>query len=557
MPTSFRREEVTIGDIDNTLNLLPEEIFFKDREEGKMWSNTVPQPDGVKHWNRAKFRGEDVHVADLGSTFYVLADTTVFGYTMFRYLSSAEDDSLLRIAFQRGNRIIAKERSNVIMANLSQLAGQYGPSMNPMSLDGGNTAPAPSMAPVSGEGIASGVDVTRLRKEALTRGYVAGYVMGNAPARTMNLATKKDKQGVSQSNIVAKESKPSRCLAVLMALPANCVMRNGTMAQPSDIEAGAVEYATTDKNEMIYQSFTPFAAISYIYALGGRLPEYAPNVSNADKQWTAEDILGGKPEVSFVYVKAIPARSAKSKSPFRFALKTTSGRRSLYTDRNIVCLRALEHASVKISSEEDAYEVNNMAFAHWKYNKKNTENESSLQKAMNRCPSQIWKVMYTVNGVEKEGIGSAFFMLGSTVNSASGEAIAKRPLSYVPWWPCGDQKPEVLPVVQTLVKREFQPADGDKKERMVTKPLYYKDVPNDPLFKGYARFVSYIEKTGYLTHDALIALGSRTTKSKAKSFKYTPEERSALEYFMRDESVNAEIQAVRDAVTDRSVLRGK
>ena len=556
MPTTIRREEIEVGEIDHTLNLIPEELFFSDREEGNVRPNTVPLPEGATAWRHARFMGENVHVTTSGDTVFMLADTTIFGYCLFRFVSSTEDDSTLRIAFQRGNRIITKERSQVIMANLNDLARSYQSGVAPMNL--GAQTPQTPMAPASGEGIAGNVDTRRLRAEAMSRGYVAGYVMGNAPQLTMSLQNKKDKAGTVISNIVAKESKPSRCLAVLMALPANCVMRNGAMASPSDIQAGSVDYGTTPRDEMIYQAFPVNAAISYIYALGGRLPEYAPHVSDAREQWSAEDIISGKPDVSFVYVHPTENRSRNSSGDrFRFNLKTTSGRRSLYTDRNIVCLRALEHISTKCNTEADAYNLNEVAFGAWRYRKQKDAAENALQKAMAACPSQIWKAQYTVNGETKDGIGSAFFMAGSSVKSESGEEIAQRPLTYMPWYPSGDQRPTVPSRVERLVNREFQPATSDTKERMVTKPVLMKERPTDPLFKSYNRFVDFVVEKGFLSREKLYSLGARASKAKAKSLTLTPEQRTTFEYFMRSEAVDSDIQSVRNEAADRAVLRGQ
>lgn len=559
MPTSIRREDIHIGVPEHDLGTLPEELFFKDREEGIVRPNILPLPEGVGHWNRATFMGEDVHVAEADGVFYMLADTTIFGYALFRFVSETENDSTLRIAFQRGNRIITKERSHIIMDNLNQLANQYNAtSINPMNL-GGSAVQVPQMSPMGGEGIKGAIDSRRLRAEALSRGYVAGYVMGNAPQLTMSLQNKKDKAGVVTSNIVAKESKPSRCLAVMMALPANCVMRNGALAAPSDIQAGNVDYGSTSKDEMLYQYFTVQAAIAYISALGGRLPEYAPFVTDAREQWSAEDIISGKPGVTFVQLHPTENRSRTSSSQerFRFNLKTTSGRKSLYTEKNHVCLRALEHVSTKISSDEDAYNLNEMAFGAWRYRKKKDEPENSLQKAFNACPSQIWKATYTINGEKKEGIGSCFFMNGSSTKSESGESIALRPLTYMPWYPSGDQRPTVPSRVDRLVRREFRPATSDTKERMVNKPVFYKEKPSDPLFRSYAKFVDFIEDKGFISHDKLISLGSRASAAKSRSFQLTPDQKQSLEYFLRSEAVDADIQAVRNEVADRSVLANK
>lgn len=553
MPPSVDISDIQVIAPETDLNTVPEELFFKDREAGILRPNTIPLPNGVDRWMRAKYKGEEVLFARTENTIYMLADTTIFGYCLFKLVSSNENDTTFKVAYQGGNRIITNERRNIVMnASLKEIAARYpGNAVQPMNL--GNTAPA--MTPTSGEGVSRSVDVRRLHTEIVTRGYVAGYVMGNAPALTMSLTRKKAQDGTVTANIVAKESKPTRCLAVLMALPANCVQRNGVLATPEDIAAGNIDY--TDSSEMLYQSFTVNAAISYISNMGGQLPEYAPTVSDAHKQWTAEDILSGNPAVSFVYVHATEnkSRTSRSQEQFRFNLKTTSSRRSLYTEGNHVCLRALKHVSTKCTTEADAYRLNQIAFGSWAYRKKKSEPENALQRAMRDCPSQIWKATYTVDGVEKEGIGSAFFMAGSSVKSESGENITRKPLTYFAWYQTGDQRPAVGANVDRIVLREFRAASSEHKEGMVTVPVLYKEEPNNALFRGYQKFVEFITNTGFISRDKLVTLGVRAAKSKTRSLALTPAQKSSLQFFMRNQDVEAEIQAVRDEAANRAVIK--
>lgn len=556
MPTSLDISEIEFIEPEHDLITVPEELFFKDREAGVLRPNVIPLPSGVAVWMRAVFKSEKVHCARTKDLLYLLADTTNFGYCLFKFVSSAENDTTFKVAFQGGNRIITKERSNIIMAgNLEAIAQQYGQRGSVSAMNLGSSPSAPAMAPVGGEGVSRSVDVRRLHSEIVTRGYVAGFVMGNAPALTMTLSRKKSKDNTTTANIIAKESKPSRCLAVLLALPANCVQRNGVLATPDEIRSGGIDYDTSNR-EMLYQYFPQNAAIGYISAIGGRLPEYAPFVSDAREQWSAEDILSGKPEVSFVYVHATENRSrnSSSKDQFRFSLKTTSGRRSLYTEKNHVCLRALEHTSVKCATDADAMRVNEIAFGAWKYRKKATEKETALQKAMNECPSYIWSTKYNIDGETKEGIGSCFFMVGTSTTSDSGENIAARPLTYVPWYQTGDQRAQMGSRVDRIVLREFRAASGDRKENMVTKPVYFKDEPNNALFKPYQKFVEFITSTGFISRDKLFTLGTRASKARTKSLALTPEQKNSLQYFLAREEIDAEIQAVRDEAADRAVL---
>lgn len=552
MPISLDINEIEILSTERDMLYIPEELFFRDREAGIVRPNTLPLPDGVEKWMRARYQGENVHFARKEDTIYLLADTTIFGYCLFKLVSSPDNNNTFKVAYQGGNRIIVgnnERRQYTMAANLQEVSARYQTGVQNLNL-GGN---APAMTPTSNEGISRNVDVRRLHSEITAHGYVAGYVMGNAPALSMYLQRKKAKDGTVTANIVAKENKPSRCLAVLMALPANCVQRNGMLATPTDIQAGLVDY-TDGNSEMIYQAFPVSAAIGYITACGGRLPEYAPTVSGSNKQWSAEDILSEKPEVSFVYVHASENKSRNSRNhdQFRFSLKTTSGRRSLYTQGNIVCLRALEHTSVKCASDADVYRLNEIAFGAWRYRIKKSEVESALQRAMSACPSQIWNAKYEIDGKTVEGIGSAFFMSGASVKSESGENITQKPLTYFPWWQTGDLRSEVPSRVDRIVMRKLREASSDHKENMVTVPVLYREDPNNSLFRGYQKFADFITNTGFISKSKLFTLGTRASKSRAKSFSLTSEQQTSLQYFLQD--AEAEIQAVRDEAATRAVL---
>lgn len=548
-------EDITILGEDRDIILIPEDIFFEERERGILRPNTLPQPKGVKHWMRALYLGEPIHFARVGDTIWIIADTKVFGYCMFKQVCTAEDDTTFKVANIGGNRIITKERSNVFMQTLTDLASRYAnPNQNVPQMNlGGN---APQMTPVPGEGVSPMMQPRRLHSEILTRGFIAGYVMANAPQISLTVNRKRAKDGTVTANIVAKESKPSRCLSVMMALPAAYVQRNGALATPADIQAGMVDFSS-DKTEMMYLPMTVNTAISYISAIGGKIPEYAPTVSDAREQWSPADILSGKPEVSFVWVKPTEnrRRNSRSSDQFRFNLKTTSSRRSLYTPQNIVCLRALEHTSVKCNTEKEAYRLNEIAFGAMRYRKKKDETENALQRAMADCPSQIWHKVYEIDGEKKDGIGSAFFMAGSSVKSESGEEISLRKLHYIPWDATGDNRTQMGAKVESIVLREFRAAEGGKKENMVTCPILYRESPNDPVFRGYARFVDYLVNTGFITRDQLSSMGTRASKSRTRSLELTPEQQSSLEYFMRSESVQAEIQMAISESADRAVLR--
>lgn len=523
------------------------------QHSGVQTGDVLPLPEGMQGWNNAAVYGEDVLAGTSGNDLFIIAEDTKVGLALFHYVYSTENGNGYRFAYTLPYRTIQTERRQDNMSNpnsLGEFARQAaGGRLNNMSLGG----PAPEMGAMN-DGLATTVDVRRLQREALAKSYVFGYVMGAAPATTLGMSKKKDKDSETYS-IVAKESKPSRCLAVLMALPKRCVSKAGNMASPSDIMGGMVDFNSSG-DEMWYQAFPVNAAISYISALGGKLPEYAPNVSDARNQWSPEDILSGKPDVTFVRVHATENknRTGKTQERFRFSLKTTSPRRSLYTQGNHVCLRALEHMQLKCTTEQEAYNLNEAAFGAWRYRKPKTETKDVLSKAIAECPGQIWRKQYELNGETVEGIGSAFFMVAAEEKNEAGESIMKHQLSYFPWWQTGALRPTTPSRVEQIVKRTLRPAEGEKKERMVTSPVLWKDNKNHPMFRGYSKFVDELLSRGYLREDKLTSMGGRAGKTRRQAQGLSADQMTSLKQFLRNEGVEAEIQAVQDEAADRAVL---
>jgi len=560
MPSSIKLDDIKWGAEDTSVGLLSEDTFFEERSRGTLRPNVLPRPNGVDVWRFATLLGEEIHAARVEDTLYMIADTYVFGYALFRFVSSHDDANTFKASYQRSARPICNERKDLQMSSLSGLSGlaqryegrNSAGSVSPMNLGG---APAMPATP-AGEGVARGVNIKTLKSEIQMRGYVAGYVMNTAPAVTMSLVRKKAKDGTSTANIIAKESKPTRALAVLMALPANCVQRNGSLASPEDINAGSVDYGSGNK-ELLKLAFTVPAAIAYLSAFNYRLPEYAPNViPGRKKQWSPEEIASESEGVSFVYIYAAEnhSRNAGVQDKFRFSLKSTSPRKSLYTEGNIMCLRALTHVPVKCTTPEDAYKMNQIAFGAWQYRKKKTEARNALQRACDDCPTQIWEQDYTINGETIKGIGSAFFMSGSSATNAAGEAISLKEVTYIPWWQTGNRREAMGTRLDRLVLRKVRAAEGDRKENMVSEPVLYREDPNDKLFAPYRAFADFVINEGYMTMDKLVALGTRASKAKARSLKLTPGMRDSLDAYIADDNVMSDIQAVQHESSDRAAI---
>lgn len=428
-----------------------------------------------------------------------------------------------------------------------------------MTLEGSYSQPA-APAP-SGEGISGGgVALNRLRQEALTRAYVYGYIMGNAPQITMALSRSKGKQSAT-SNIVARESKPSRMLSVLMCLPSNCVQRGGALASPEEIMSGLVDHNTTSPKAEMKLAFPPSAAVAYINALGGRIPEYAPTALGPgakSKQWTPQEILSNTGGVSFVRIKPTTKKDATlgDINRFKFSLAPENApRKSLYSQWNVCCLRAVEHTPVKCSTPEETYNINNIAFGGWKFRFRSGETRSALRIACDECPTQIWEQDYEINGEKVPGIGSCFFTDASEVKNAAGEAIAAAQLTYMPWHCTGALRPEVGPKLASIVLRKYRPAEGTRKEAMVPVPVLYSAQPDHKMFAPYKKFTDSIISEGFISAEKLKTLGGRTsTSKKSKTLSLSPEQKTALQNYIKQDNVVAEVGEVQLEAANRLVL---
>lgn len=564
MPASLNIADIIWGPVDTNLVLVPEDTFFADRARGIVRPGTVPCPDGVSGWYSATLSDVPIHAARVEGTLYMLADTYIFGYALFKFVSSDDDTNTFRAAYQGSVRLITNERdvSMSVMTDLSKMYGSRNPSpVAPMNLSGQQgpqqyqNVPAPAHVPM-GEGVSRGPNLDSLRSQIQMRGYVAGYIMAGAPAVTMSCVRKRSKDGTQTANIVAKESKPSKCLRVLMALPASCVTRNGSLASVDDINAGAVDYDTSN-SEMLKLSFSVPATIAYLSAFNNRLPEYAPNVTDMKKQWTPEQIASESDGVTFVYLYPVVNsrnRNGGVDDQFRWVLKSTSPRNSLYTQRNIMCLRALTHIPVSCKTEEDAYRMNENAFRPWMYRMRKTETRNALMRACDDAPSQIWVTQYNIDGKTVDGIGSCFFMAGSSAKSASGETIALKEPTYQPWWKTGNLRDDTPHILDRIVKRKVREAKDNLRESMVTEPVLFREDPGNPLFAPYARFVEQITSEGYISMDRLCALGTRTARARAKTLNFSAQQRSSLVAYIGRDDVASEIAAVQHESSDRAAV---
>lgn len=570
--------DVVIYGPNYNIPTLPAAQYFEWRNANGDLGDNLPLPEGIPYWNDGTVKGAECLVGQTDTDLFVIAEDRNFGLGLFHYVYENEERTGWRYSYTLPQRKLTNERRTVIMpGTMNDVAAKLGGGLGSLQF-GGN--PQEMMNPGDGahyagaNGPANKESIAAVAKKL---GYVAGYVMGSAPAVTMAM-TKTNKKGEPDSySIIAKESKPSRPIAVLLALPSRCVMRGGSMAMPSEIKNGTVDFNSIGDQEMIYQTFSLNAAIAYISALGGQLPEYQPTVNGAGKQWSADEIVYNHPNVSYVCVhatkKSNTASNAKKKrteipGPYRFHLKTTSPRRSLFTQYNHVCLRALRHISINCKTEEDAKTVNEAAFASWQYRHiAGKEQTTMLEEAINNCPSTIWEKEYNINGEQVKSIGSAYFMVGAAENHVApdGKAvpIAHQQLKYVPWYVTGkDRNNAAVPVTQIVMRKETvskSQVDGAPKNvRWTTDPIVYKEeTKNDPLFRPYASFLTMAKDMGFLREDTLIKMSGRSRRSAARSYELDSEQADALSKWIDNAAVISEIDDVRAEARNRANVEGR
>lgn len=537
-----------------------EDEFFEKRkrileETGSVpdAGNCIPLPAAIRRWDIGRIGDTDCLVSFDEYNLYALIETSNFGFALCHWVPK-DDGPANEYKFCAKNpfRPIS-ERSNVKMANLSEVARRnrlHTRAAQTMDLGGGTEEmTVPSVEPT---GLTTGVEARLLHKTAQSHGYVFGYVMCNAPQTTMGVQRKKQPNGGKSATLTAKQSKPSRILSVLMALPKKCVMKNGVMASPQEIDVRNIDWDSYDEDDLVVTAMPQNVAVAYMFVLGGSLPEYAPNVSNATEQWTKEQILTEAPGVNFVYANAVKSKRAET-GRFNYTLKTTASRRTLFTSGNHVCLRAVVHEKIPSGdlTEERAYELNRSAFGHLSYRMHTQHKVDLLTSTIADCPTQIWRKKYIINGKEVDGIGSCFFMAGKEDVNDSGTKILRTPVEVVPWDATGDK---VAVPCHAIVKRVLKPADGEKKERMVTERLTLEKNADHQMFRPYQAFIRKATDAGYLTYDKLINMDRG--RSAKKSYQMSAEAIQDMTSQIRGNmELLSDIEAVMNNVTT-SVLIG-
>lgn len=532
------------------LPTLPASLFFKKQEDKEDLTGSIPLPEELAYWKSAKFGEGDVLFGTDGDKLYILANSTKFGFALFLFrLRTDIGPTVYKPDNLQAVRNIFYSFKEDTQMSLSEMASQMGfggmPQVQPMNVDMTRPVQPVMAAPSVGSGITTASLQKQISNEAQIRGYVYGYVMGNAPEISLKLHKDPKKEGIQTGRIQVQESRPRNILSVLVAVPTRCVTRGGVMAEPSAVRSGNVDFnnPAVSNTDMTYMHLTQQAALAYISALGGALPEYAPNVDpSMRQQWDPAKILARDSKVSFVRVVPQTNRKGNSAAEYGFSLKTTSPRRSLFTPNNVMCLKAVEHMSTKISDAKQAFAANEAAFGHWTRTIAKRA-ETTLDTAKKLCPDQIWETSYEIDGNKVTGIGSVFFMTND-VETVNNKEVHRAGLTYFPWYVTAAERKEATPkTAKSIVKRAKVKSKDGTKEVYKTTPILWKEHADDEQFRPYKKFENDIISQGFITREQLAGLSARGSKKRA-STDFTLDEKvlSSLDILM--EKAKGDIDAI-------------
>ena len=495
---------------------------------GSVDMSYTPIPRGATSWYHSTLYGNDVLATVANDRIFLLADTTNFGYSYHCYIYNQEEQ-VYDVAHDHRPRSIYKRKGDVNMNTIPNMPNIGG--MARMDFNGANipTAPAQAMNAVnadasgSNEGIDSRKEAIRrnIVATAVTHGYIAGYVVANAPKVEIAAPSSKTK-ATTAPRLFFRETKPSRILSVMMSLPKKCVMQNGSLATPDSINDCKVDYDAFADGDNLNIAATEKMALAYLAVLGDRLPEYRPTTEQGGPksknvtQWTPNEIYGG----AATYVKA--HYTLKDNVP-RASLKTTSKRGALFTEHNVCCLSATKHHTFDMSklTDDQVKQLNDSCFFYKRHNANVAQKPDGLSNWMASYSEQIWDTTYKVvnadnSETEVKGIGSIFF----NKTDKEGKPIAQHEYTYLPWYMTGyrAEKATRLPVTR-LVARTMQTSKSSNTERLVvTKIKLSPDTMNDAEFAPYAAFLNMITgNNGFLSLQSLFALNTRSSSSSSNS----------------------------------------
>ncbi len=574
------RSDVVVGDVFEGYRGVSEYSFFEMQKANRDTTGLLPMPDGVTRWYNATYKDSPALYGDSGKgDLYLILQDARRGLALFHYVDANNTGSVYSFSPILPSRAITtRKEQNSMNPNLAALAQQVGNqrNMTPMNLQGGMPT-----APVYGgmDGIASaGGDRASIKAAARAKGYVFGYVMKNAPVINAKLRAVRDTdKRIVGHDITFVQTKPSGLLRVLVAVPTRCVSHNGNVTTVENIEQGNVDFTSIDANEMTYLSMEESAAIGIIQALGGALPEWRPNVvDKADnKQWTVEEIQSSS-DVSFVEPRTGKSKSKRAVNGYIIHLKSTRG--MLLTQKNFMCLRALEHLRVPTrrgsnlagngtKSAQEEFLLNESAFGMWRFRNvregKTDTGKTTLQVALTECPNQIWEASYenvkpntdrdtaVIEKVEN-GIGSCFFAQASVPQAAeNGVARAFMPGNYFPWYQ-GPREKDPRELDYLAFRQVVETKDG-KGHRGDTRPVLWRDEPNHQMFSAYSNFADGVVSRGFMTTEELRGLGTKAGGGKGSKKKVDQNAERALKAYLQSPEVVGAMERVRDMNAQKNV----
>lgn len=537
--------QIKIFGLADGLTLIDEDEFFKNRE--KYYDACTPIPRGVNAWYNGSINDIPCLISFSEIECYAIISLQVLGIALCHWVNQGgKYKACLPIPYKLINN--KRRVKNMANKNLLDVLNQNGSDLNPNNLQqmqvfdnpqpqaqpqysqaqpqypqsqpqsqypqpqvGYGHAPQTPMQPQA-SGVTSHTNQRQIKSVASKYGYLFGYIMKTAPAINIGTTTNKDSKDVT---IVAKQSKPSQIVSVLIALPKRCCMKRGMLATPQEIASCNVDFESYDDNDLTYLNLPKDVAVAYLHAIGNVLPEYAPTANTNKTHWTPIDIASKNQDIT--HIAAHVTKKSGTNGGYNYNFKTDSPRKSLFTQKNHMCLTAQEHVKIKDNlTDKDAYELNEYAFGHLRNRApRKSANVSSdtdcLTLMMSNCPTQLWAHEYTIDGAKVPGIMSCFFMPGDSIKKDNSDAVlTKTELEYRPWYETGNLKKSTLTACTSIVKRE----KDEKTGRRVPTKLSYLQHPNHVMFKPYDAFIKEAKAKGFIRDEDIAAMCSTTSRRK-------------------------------------------
>lgn len=548
------------------LTLVAEDEFFALQKSDIYKENTIPLGKNATDVFYGKVNGEDVILERGDKDIYILADVENFGIAMLHYVYNSVSLAIETSSYLPLRKIFYITKEVLCMSNPNP------GSLRSLMLQ--NQAPQPQAQPFTGQvpvmedvahsgGIApkAPFDTNKMIFFARAYGHVVGYICNVGPAITMSLKRTKVNDSVGGTStdrfdIVASESKPSKIIRVLVALPRGCCMKNGTYASPEDIYTGDIDFNDSE-TDLVYIPWKQETAISYIGALGKALPEYGP--THGEKEhFTVEQILNNNPQVGFVEIihRKNKKKDRTMAEDIIWSLKS-SKRKCLFTPGNFIPLKLINHISTKCKTADDAYNVNRAAFGHWT-KKAPHSNDSRLDLALSHTSSLIFMRQYELkDGKETktvDGIGSVYFMESDTIKLGDGAEIPRMPLSYIPWYNVvrrGEKAPATVPVTMIAAKKEVI-SEKSKKPRYVNDYTLIEAM-DTPAYSEYSDFLRHVEH--FMTKEDLKGLVKEKKRNVPGGSAWDQNIKTSYAALIRKDSVTQDVEEIMHRYSRDQVLK--